>query len=307
MSGADLRVLIVEDNANDAELMVGALCDAGLAAQARRVETREDYEHALGEFNPDVILTDLALPRFDGLGAIRVARGRGVHVPIVIVTGTAPDASAVELLKLGASDYVLKDRLARLGPAVRAALAAAHTATATQQLAADLRQSEVRYRRLFETAHDGILILDAKTGLIEDLNPFLQQLLGHDKKDLVGRALWDAPLFREPEQARRMFDELRRERRLRFESLPLQARDGARVDVEFVCNVYEEEGGREVAQCNIRDIRERVQQQRRLAEQLDELQRFETASVDRERRVEELKAEARRLRGLVKAPGGSGP
>lgn len=119
-----------------------------------------------------------------------------------------------------------------------------------------LRASEIRYRRLFESAKDGILILDADTGRITDVNPFLTKLLGIGRDKLMGQRLWEIGLFQDVEKSRSAFRELQRKGYIRYEDLPLSTADGRYIDVEFVSNVYKADGIR-VIQCNIRDITER--------------------------------------------------
>ena len=116
-----------------------------------------------------------------------------------------------------------------------------------------LRNSERQYRRLFEAAKDGILILNAITGQIEDVNPFLVTLLGYSREEFMGRKLWEVGPFKDVTANKLAFEELKRKEYIRYEDLPLQRRDGRLVSVEFVSNVYDVNGGA-VIQCNIRDI-----------------------------------------------------
>ena len=113
--------------------------------------------------------------------------------------------------------------------------------------------SELRYRRLFETAKDGILILDGDTGLITDVNPFLVEMLGYPPREIVGKRLWEIGPFRDIARSKVAFDELQAKDYVRYEDLPLQTHDGRLMDVEFVSNGYRVDGKR-VIQCNIRDI-----------------------------------------------------
>jgi two-component system cell cycle sensor histidine kinase/response regulator CckA len=119
-----------------------------------------------------------------------------------------------------------------------------------------LRNSEVRYRRLFEAAQDGILILDAYTGLITDVNPFLEQLLDYSHEEFVGKELWEIGLFKDIEAAKVAFRELQAKGYVRYEDLPLKTRSGRSINVEVVSNIYKEDG-ETVIQCNIRDITQR--------------------------------------------------
>ena len=120
-----------------------------------------------------------------------------------------------------------------------------------------LKNSETRYRRLFETAKDGILILDFETGQITDVNPFLIEMLGYTHSEFVGKKLWEVGLFRDTAASRSAFSDLQTQGIIRYEDLPLETKDGRRIQVEFVSNVYTV-NGTQVVQCNVRDITERV-------------------------------------------------
>ncbi len=119
-----------------------------------------------------------------------------------------------------------------------------------------MMDSERRYRRLFETAKDGILILDAETGQITDANPFLQAMLGYSHAELLGKTLWGIGPFKDVVASREAFRELQAKEYVRYDNLPLETREHERRQVEFVSNVYMVDGMK-VIQCNIRDITER--------------------------------------------------
>lgn len=119
-----------------------------------------------------------------------------------------------------------------------------------------LRASELSYRRLFETAKDGILILDADTGRITDVNPFLFNLLGFSRGEMIGKTVGELSPFKDIESNQAMLERLQKDGYVRYENLPLETRDGRKVAVEFVSNVYHA-GDQKVIQCNIRDITER--------------------------------------------------
>jgi two-component system cell cycle sensor histidine kinase/response regulator CckA len=131
-----------------------------------------------------------------------------------------------------------------------------HVPTGNSDDWARLNSSEIRYRRLFEAAHDGILLVDPDTRKIIDANPFMAQLLGYDRDELVGKELWEIGLLRDEEQSKEAFRILQEAGSIRYEDMPLKSKDGRAHDVEFVSNVYKE-GDRNVIQCNIRDITER--------------------------------------------------
>jgi PAS domain S-box-containing protein len=133
-----------------------------------------------------------------------------------------------------------------------------------EQSIESLRSSEVRYRRLFEAAQDGILILDATTGRITDVNPFLVKLLGFTVSEMLDKTVGELSPFKDIESNKIMLDRLQRDGYVRYDNLPLETRDGHHIAVEFVCNVYGEDDS-DVIQCNIRDITDRKKRQEELA------------------------------------------
>jgi PAS domain S-box-containing protein len=139
-----------------------------------------------------------------------------------------------------------------------------------QQAQAALQISETRYRRLFETAQDGILILDADTGRITDVNPFLMKMLGYSHAEFLGKQLWEIGPFQDIAATRAAFHELQTTGYIRYEDLPLEASDGRHLNVEFVSNVYRVDQQR-VIQCNIRDITARKQAEAALSQSMTEL------------------------------------
>ena len=117
-----LKLLILEDNAFDAELEVGKLQAAGYDCDWQQVQTREEFEASLDRPEFELILADYNLPNFDGLSALGLLRERGLEIPFVLISGTLGEERAIESLKAGATDYVMKERLERLAPVVTRAL-----------------------------------------------------------------------------------------------------------------------------------------------------------------------------------------
>ncbi|MBU2646905.1 sigma 54-interacting transcriptional regulator [bacterium] len=140
------------------------------------------------------------------------------------------------------------------------------------QIAEALANSEKRYRRLFETAQDGILILDAETGHIADVNPFLVEMLGYSHEDLLGKKLWEIGAFTDITASKAAFIELQTNGYVRYHDLPLETKDGRPMDVEFVSNVYLV-NQHKVIQCNIRDVTERKHVAEALQKAHNELER----------------------------------
>ena len=137
---------------------------------------------------------------------------------------------------------------------------------------ATLSASELRYRRLFETAYDGILLVDPLTRKIIDVNPFLIKFLGFSHAEFVGRELYEIGLLKDEAASQAAFRELQSTGYIRYEDLPLKTKDGRRVDVEFVSNLYDE-GDQKIIQCNVRDISERKRAEAIIAQLNEDLEK----------------------------------
>ncbi|MHC1781289.1 MAG: PAS domain S-box protein [Anaerolineaceae bacterium] len=140
-------------------------------------------------------------------------------------------------------------------------------------------ESETRYRRLFETAQDGILILDAKTGKITDVNPFLLKMLGYSYEEFLGKKFWEIGPFKDVKATRIAFQDLQEKDYICYENLPLKTKSGQLMDVEFVSNAFQVDSMR-VIQCNIRDITDRVKEENALKEKFSTMSRLTTIVSD---------------------------
>ena len=170
MAAERLRILILEDVPMDAELMEYELARSNIPFDARCVDTRDEFVRQLDDFQPHLILSDYTLPRFDGMAALSLARERAPAVPFLIVTGSVNEETAVGCMKAGATDYLLKSNLARIGPAIEAALARVESRLEKSRAEAALRRSEANLRAIFNTSLQAFVLVDPD-GTIQTLNP----------------------------------------------------------------------------------------------------------------------------------------
>src|SRR5258708_32612668 len=174
-----LHILLLEDQLSDAELPLITLRQAGYQPVWKRVETEADYLDALSA-DLDVIVADYSLPQFSAPYALKHLRERGLDVPFIVMTGTVTEDAVVECMKQGAADYLLKDRMARLGQAVRRALEDKRLRIAKSQAEVALRENEARIQRLTESAQDVIyryrLVPSAR---LEHINPAITAIAGY--------------------------------------------------------------------------------------------------------------------------------
>jgi len=182
-----LDILLLEDMDSDVELVKYELRKAGIDCNLRLVENRESFLRELRQRPPDVILADYNLPSFDGLSALELAQGMRPDVPFIFVSGAMGEELAVDTLKQGATDYVLKQRLARLGAAVGRALREAGERRQRREAEASLRRSEERFRILFQTA-GSVIILLSPAGRVLEFNAEAERVTGWHHLEALERS-----------------------------------------------------------------------------------------------------------------------
>jgi PAS domain S-box-containing protein len=169
LAAQQLRILLLEDVPMDAELIEYQLGRAGIAFTPTCVDNRDDFIAALRDSPPDVILSDYALPGFDGMSALRLARQYVPSTPFIIVTGSINEEIAVDCMRAGAADYLLKNNLARIGPAIEAAIERERAWAQTRAAEEALRRSEANLRAIFHNTLQDFVLLD-RDGVIQTMN-----------------------------------------------------------------------------------------------------------------------------------------
>lgn len=200
-----IRILMLEDTISDAELEEYELRKTGIPFTLKRVETRDDFVRAMNEFKPDIVLSDYNLPDFSGMAALEIVRDNFPDVPVIMVTGALPDIEAVGLIHAGAKDYVLKDRLARLGAAVQRVLSMEQGIRARKAAEKSLRESEARYRALVESSSDWIWELDEHSVYVYS-SPQVLDLLGYRAEEVIGKTPFDLMTPQDAERLKNEFD-----------------------------------------------------------------------------------------------------
>ncbi len=186
-----LRILNLEDDAKDAELNEAMISARWPQCELMRVDTRRDFIAALEQEDLDLIISDYTIPNFNGLEALALARERRPEVPFLFVSGTIGEDTAIEALKNGATDYVLKHRLMRLIPAVDRTLREAEAHSERERAEECMRQSEYKYRTLFEALGDGAFLIDQETGKVIDVNDTATSMIGTNRAKVLGHNQYD--------------------------------------------------------------------------------------------------------------------
>ena len=181
-----LRVLIIEDNETDAALVLRHITRSGFQITSLRVETRLQMQDALKNETWDLIISDFSLPQFDASGALKVLQETGLDIPFIVVSGNIGEEIAVALMKAGADDYLMKDKLTRLGPAIQRELADAKGRREQRKAEMLLRESEIKYRKIFENIQDVFYQVDA-SGILTDISPSIIRYSGYSREELIGR------------------------------------------------------------------------------------------------------------------------
>ncbi len=182
---------MVEDVASDAELVAKVLERAAIVCKICRVDTAVDYRRELEAFRPQMILSDLSMPRFDGMEALSIARRTNPDLPFIFVSGTLGEDNAIRALREGATDYVLKNNLERVAFAVNRAIRESQERSARRALEQDLRESEKRYRVLFQSNPHPTFVYDARTLRFLAVNDTALKRYGFNREEFLAMTIRD--------------------------------------------------------------------------------------------------------------------
>jgi NtrC-family two-component system sensor histidine kinase KinB len=259
-----LRILVVEDSEQDTTLLVGELQRGGYDVVYERVDTAAAMRAALESQSWDLVTSDHAMPQFSAPAALTLLKQLQPNVPFIIVSGEIDSNLAVSLMRAGAQDYIQKQELARLTPAVERELREAEARRERQRAEQALRESESRYKALFDSASDAIAIHDMEGRFLE-VNRVLCERLGYSRDELLQMTVMD---IEAPEYAALLpqrIQELRRRGRILFDTAHVR-RDGCVIPIELSSRIVEYAGALAILSIG-RDITERKQAEESLRQQ----------------------------------------
>ena len=258
-----LRVLCVEDSEEDSLLLLRELRNGGYDPVWERVETADAMSVALEEGSWDLVLADFAMPGFGALAALKLVRQARLDLPFIVVSGVVGEEQAVAMMKAGAHDYVFKDNLKRLLPAIERELSEAAVRRQRKRAEEALQKSEKKYKDLFDQSNDGILLHDEQGAILDANNKILEQL-GYSRSEILNLR---CPQLLSPGEVERTAKELQKAVILgscTFETL-FRRKNGAEFPVEISACRFDQED-HAFAQCIVRDITERKRAEEALRE-----------------------------------------
>jgi two-component system, cell cycle sensor histidine kinase and response regulator CckA len=271
----ETKILIVEDVVADAQLIERELRRAGIDFTSRRVDTKEGFVTALRDLAPDIVLSDYNLPQFSGPEALRLLKRMNCSAPFILVTGSLTEEVAVDCMKDGAHDYILKTSLTRLPSAVRAALEKVKTLDEKRRAELALRKSEEQYRLIAENTGDLICMVDSH-GNYTYLSPSYRDVLGYSPELLLGESC--LTLVHPDDRKRAEMEALRAASHQKPESIELRVRhaDGNWKEFETLANwTYDSHDRRQYGIFVSRDITDRRHAERTLHESEEKLRMSE--------------------------------
>lgn len=288
---APLSILHLEDSSSDAELISHYVKRQWPTCTITHVQDGDEFQSALGKGGYDIILSDYRLPLYSGDQALKLARTVAPYTPFIMVTGELGEDRAIETLKLGATDYVLKDRLTRLIPAITRALDEATNSAKRRQAEIELRRAHLKTKAMLESITDGYILYNAELRVI-DMNHSAEQMIELTREDVIGTELWISGNEQSPEFRTQFMRAVEQRRPMHFEAA------GPGLQKWFETHVYPSDDGISVY---LRDITARKESEQEIQRKLRQMQVIHqlAEAMGSARQLEEIYEEA--LTGLCNA------
>ncbi len=264
-----IRILLAEDNRDDAALIQHELRRSGVDVTIRRVDSAAAFRDALDDVNPDVVLTDHSMPQFTAHDALKIAREARPQTPVIVVTGSLDEETAADYIKEGASDYVLKTHLVRLPAALVGALERRRALLATEAAHKALLGSEAKFAKAFNANPSGMAITTLE-GRVVDVNEAFLRMLGYAREEALGRTTVELGLWRSLEERTRVSREAQAHGRVQTDEIESRTKEGARRTLLYSAELIDLDGTPHVLVLTT-DITER----RQLEEQLRQAVKME--------------------------------
>jgi len=289
-----IKILFVEDVQTDAEMIWNEITKSGLIFKKKLVDNRKDFIAALKSFEPEFIISDYSMPQFDGMSALTIKNELSPDVPFILVTGSINEEIAVEAMKNGADDYVIKQNLSRLVPAIHSALKKWEIFREKDAAEKALKESEERFRMLFDKAPIGYQSLDLDGNFIE-VNETWLEMLGYSREEVLGK--WFGSFLAPDyiESFRERFPLFKEWGKVHAE-FGMIKKDGSPITVAFDGRIGHTTAGEfKQTHCVLEDVTELRLAEAELKKKVEELEQFNDLSVGRELKMIELKKEINAL------------
>ncbi len=238
-----LRILILEDVPADAEMMERELKNSGIAFISNCVYQKDDFLKQLEGFSPDIILSDYSMPRFSGMEALELVKERYPFIPFIIVTGSINEATAVECMKAGADDYVLKERLKRIGSAVEGALEKKRMREEKERAENQLQEEKEFMEKSLNTQIDTFFVFEPATGKAIRWNKAFSKISGYSDEEIASMKVPESYYSKEDlKNAAAAIEKAFREGNVRLE-MSLITKDGRKILTEYSASTLEDKEG----------------------------------------------------------------
>lgn len=288
-----LRILFAEDVATDKEIAEREIKNNKINVVSALVDTEAEFRIELEKFSPDIVISDYSMPRFDGMSALKITREKDPYMPFLLLTGSNNEETAVNCMKAGADDYILKDNMHRLVPAIESAIKKCNALKLKEQTEKKLSESESRFSTIFDVNPVAMALTLQENDKIIDVNNAYIQMTGYSRSEIIGKTGFDLNLWVNPEQRSEFTHKVYLTGRTAGE-VQIRRKNGEVIFLLMDINTLEVNRQK----CFLfigQNISELKQTEEQLREKMDELERFNTLMVGRELKMIELKKEINAL------------